>query len=66
MSYEFPGLYDLGMLSWGFTQLTLVSSDLSEFAGYCTRIALIFDKLSEFGIALSSYPSLHLSFMLAL
>jgi ATP-binding cassette subfamily D (ALD) long-chain fatty acid import protein len=46
--YVTTGLYDLGMLSWGFTQLTLVTSDLSEFAGYCSRVGLMLQALLSF------------------
>eukprot|EP01127_Copromyxa_protea_P019038 TRINITY_DN6097_c0_g1_i1.p1 TRINITY_DN6097_c0_g1~~TRINITY_DN6097_c0_g1_i1.p1 ORF type:complete len:416 (-),score=56.62 TRINITY_DN6097_c0_g1_i1:589-1836(-) len=46
-SYVATSTYDLGMLAWGFTQITVLSTRLSEFAGYTLRVGRLYKFLND-------------------
>jgi len=46
------GLYDLGMLAWGLTQLTLVATTFSELVGYANRVGVLHETLVAIGMSI--------------
>lgn len=48
-NYVATSTYDLGMLAWGFTQITVLSARLSELAGYTLRVGRLYDYLLKLG-----------------